>query len=201
MSSAKWCPEIGLCNSSNEKDRDGRIKTWEGKNSEGEGGRKPQPQMHKVCTIQIRQISEEAGCQVLSAPLVDVLHFWIQGLDFLVFVFLPLVAARLIKVHKQWEMCSLMSKCFCKRDLSLGSWPCHLTLYPNPVSCISGQTTRPFSLGLIVSSISFSLSPGFFVVYFTWKLSAAMPPDMEGSVAKSGKVTHNEELRLLCSLP
>lgn len=41
----------------------------------------------------------------------------------------------------------------------------------------------------------------FFVVYFLRKLSAAMPPDTEGSVAKSGKVTHNEELRLLCALP
>lgn len=73
------------------------------------------------------------------------LHFWMQGPYFLVFVFLPLVAARLIKVYKQCEMCSLMSKCFCKRALSLGSWPCQLTLYPNSVSCISGLTTRPFS--------------------------------------------------------
>lgn len=85
-----------------------------------------------------------------------------QGPYFLVFVFLPLVAARLIKVHKQCEMCSLMSKCFCKRALSLGSWPCQLKPYPNPVSCISGLTTSPFSPASFVSSISsFSLFSHF----------------------------------------
>ena len=35
MSSAKWCPEIVLRNSSNEKEGDRRVKTWEEKAEDG----------------------------------------------------------------------------------------------------------------------------------------------------------------------
>ncbi len=37
MSLAKWCPEIVLCNSSNEKERDRRVKTGEKKAESGGG--------------------------------------------------------------------------------------------------------------------------------------------------------------------
>lgn len=41
-------------------------------------------------------------------------------------------------------------------------WLCQLKLYPNPVSCISGLTTGPFSPSSFVSSFSlFSLFPHF----------------------------------------
>lgn len=49
MSSAKWCPEIVLCNSSNEKERDRRVKTWVKK--KGREGARPHPQMHKECVL------------------------------------------------------------------------------------------------------------------------------------------------------
>lgn len=121
MSSVKWCPEIVLCNSSNEKERDIRIKTRERK--QVGGGR---PQMHKEHALvgkerlAKRQWKQDLELFLFLSWASGHVAFSMQGPYFHIFVFLALVAARLIKVHKQYEMCSLMSKRFCKKGSVLG---------------------------------------------------------------------------------
>lgn len=70
-----------------------------------------------------------------------------------------------------------MSTCFCKRALSLGSWPCQLILYPNTVSCIWELTTKPFSPGSFVSPISSFLLFSCCVCHFPLKLVTTLPTD------------------------
>lgn len=71
MSSAKWCPEIVLCNSSNEKKRDRMVKTWEEKNEAG-GGLDLILKDEVYCSEKkmINRETVEAGFKALSVPLL-----------------------------------------------------------------------------------------------------------------------------------
>lgn len=71
-----------------------------------------------------------------------------------VFVFPPVVTARLINIHKQREMCSLMSKSFCKKGSVLGKLAMSANTVSSPDSCISRITTSLFSTGLFASLIA-----------------------------------------------
>lgn len=82
-------------------------------------------------------------------------------------------------------------------------WLCQLKLYPNPVSCISGLTTGPFSPSSFVSSFSlFSLFPHF--LYSTSHGNDCSLYLLTGSALLHENLSLiNEDLRLptqLCSL-
>lgn len=95
-------------------------------------------------------------CLFLSWPSGHV-AFWMQGPYFHIFVFLPLVAARLIKVHKQYEMCSLMSKCFCKKGSVLGK----LAMSANTVSKASLMHLRTNNQAILTRLVCLLSSPRF----------------------------------------
>lgn len=132
-----------------------------------------------------------------------------RGPYFLLFVFLPLVAAALIKVHKQCEMCSLMSKCLCKKASVLGK----LAMSAKTVSKGSLMHLRANNQAiltrLVCVLILIFIVPSLSVLCFPWKLWLALAPDRQAesfqlyfALWKSDTVI-NEDLRLpplLCSL-